>query len=255
MQYIIKMVAPTNVCDFFFKLTVLLLFCGLLNHLRDVVLHGPVVAESYLRNLADASWTALPMCTSALFLIKHMNHLQHCLYEQATTDQLTQIPNRRWFMQKCGSELSTDQILVLLDVDHFKTINDQYGHDQGDICLVALADHIKCALPAKASCARLGGEEFGVLFERISLSDCEFAIEKICEGIEIAVPGHGGVRITLSAGVFQPIRQIEIGQALGLTDRAMYQSKASGRGRYSHAKLGTCDNRLLSRNFQRSALA
>lgn len=255
MQYIIKMVAPTNVCDFFFKLAVLLLVCGFLNHVRDIALNGALAADSYWGNFSDASWTALPMCTSALFLIKHLNHLQHRLYEQATTDQLTQIPNRRWFMQKCGSELKADQILVLLDVDHFKSINDQYGHDCGDICLVAVANHIKDALPATARCARLGGEEFGVLFEQTSLSDCENAAEKMCEGVDFAVPGRGSVRITLSAGVFQPIQHIEIGKAFGLVDRALYQSKASGRGRYSHAKPGCCESQPLTEHFRRSALA
>ena len=80
MQYIIKIVAPCNVRDFFFKLVILLFFCGLLNHIRDVAMHGFLDTRPYWKNLRDATWTALPMCTLALFLIKHLNHLQERLY-------------------------------------------------------------------------------------------------------------------------------------------------------------------------------
>lgn len=235
MEYIVKFVAPTNVGDFFVKLVGFLLLCGLLNHIRDVVVHGAFGAGPYLKNLKDASWTALPMCTSALFLIKHLNHLQECLYQQATTDQLTQIPNRRWFMNHCGAELSTDQILVLLDVDLFKMVNDTYGHDSGDMSLVALAKYISESLPESARCARLGGEEFGVLFEGTCMQDCEDLLDHICKGTEIALPGQRTVRITLSAGVFKPADRMNVVKALGFADRALYQSKAAGRARYTLA--------------------
>jgi len=227
MEQVIKIVAPRNIGDFAVKLLLVLLLCGWLNHLRDIALHG-AAADPYIANLGDAVWTALPMCAIGLWLIQYLNHLQQRLYLQATTDQLTEIPNRRWFMARCGAKLHAGAALVLLDVDHFKNVNDTHGHAIGDRSLKAVVDHILAQLPDQTKCARLGGEEFGILFDKMD-ETVMARIQAICAGFKLTLPDHTTIRLTVSAGVYAVQRVTDFQAAYRLADAALYRAKDAGR--------------------------
>jgi two-component system cell cycle response regulator len=158
----------------------------------------------------------------------------------ATVDGLTGSMNRRAFVaaleqalavcSRYGHELS----LILLDVDHFKQINDRFGHNTGDAVLVELGRHLRSQVRASDITARWGGEEFVVALTCTGESGAlQFAerLRKSIEGLSIAEPSGSRVPVTASIGV----SCFRAGQSLqGLVDRsdqAMYVAKSSGRNR------------------------
>ena len=232
MERFVRLTAPTNWLDFTVKLCVFLLICGGLNHARDVIQHGFADRNSFLDNFVDASFTALPMCSFALLLIGHLQFLQKQLYEHATQDLLTGLHNRRWFMEQTSEDLKPCQALLIIDVDHFKTINDTFGHDVGDRCLVQVAKHLKATIRKTDYCARIGGEEFAIILHDADMqSVCDIA-GRLSAGF-LFDPGTGPPRqITTSVGVsFDSIAQPRV-LALKLADEAAYRAKGQGRAQY-----------------------
>lgn len=167
---------------------------------------------------------------------------QRDLYEQLSrTDPLTGVFNRRHFTARL--EAAAQQAtaggegfsLLILDIDHFKRVNDQFGHVVGDACLVAVADRLQRALPTPgALLARLGGEEFGVLLPGdpgVAVATAEafrFDLSQRpleCEGRRL------DLTVSIGIGAFDPA---EHGDADGLyraVDLALYAAKAHGRNR------------------------
>ncbi|RVT90069.1 diguanylate cyclase [Rhodovarius crocodyli] len=165
--------------------------------------------------------------TARLRAAERLLHAQRALIEQATTDALTGLPNRRRLLEE--ARRAPGAALALLDIDHFKAVNDTHGHDSGDAMLVALAERLK-----EAACfaARLGGEEFALL-----IPDPE-AAEALMEGLRQAVgatrvPLHPGLAlsVTVSIGLALPRAGAGIDQMLREADLALYAAKRAGRDR------------------------
>lgn len=255
MERFVRLIAPTSRRDFLFKLVFFVLFAGGLNHLRSLLAHGWDGANTFYYNLSAAAFTAVPMSMLSLFLIQHLNRLQRELYQQATRDQLTQLPNRRWFLEKCPKVICRRQVFVLLDLDHFKAVNDAHGHDVGDSCLVAMADHMRNVVPEGVQCARLGGEEFGILFPQGQLGDVQGIVDHICAGIDVTVNHNDIIRITASAGILAVDRDIAFQRAFQLTDAALYQAKAAGRAQYAMAHVTGLNDTAQGRYFSKRVTA
>jgi diguanylate cyclase len=158
----------------------------------------------------------------------------------ADTDPLTQVSNRRHIMDaleaKANSNTTPAFCLALLDIDNFKSINDSYGHQVGDIVLKTYAYEISRLLRGRDLVARFGGEEFLILLNNISLHSAVAVIERIhnsLTGIDwSAVEGLDSVRsVTSSIGVaeWSPLQSIE--QLIGRTDSLLYKAKKEGRNR------------------------
>jgi two-component system cell cycle response regulator len=165
--------------------------------------------------------------------------------ELAMTDPLTGIYNRRYFLRHLGRELKRAQrfggevSLLLLDIDHFKRVNDTYGHLVGDVVLKAFAQRLTlCLKRATDWCARLGGEEFAVVLEGTNLAGARACAEKLRLAIAntpIDTPS-GAVKITVSIGVsgLAGLAGRDAATAHSLLDHAdthLYASKAHGRNR------------------------
>ncbi len=159
----------------------------------------------------------------------------------ARTDCLTKIGNRFSFMKTIEEEVKRYKrfkdsfSLVLLDVDNFKNINDQYGHDVGDSVLVELAKITKAFLREVDTICRFGGEEFIVILPKTELgSACKMA-EKLC--LEIAQHPFktvGKVTISLGVGTYQP--DLTINKLIKKVDVALYEAKRSGKNKVCCAK-------------------
>lgn len=164
------------------------------------------------------------------------------LEKQSRTDALTQLDNRRFFDEKlnelCHLSSRNHEILavVVIDCDHFKSVNDNYGHDIGDICLQHVADTLKHALPRTTDvCARYGGEEFSVLLPGTDSEGAMLVAERIRQSVEQAPLHYKNftIEMTVSVGVtahhidnFKP----ELPKALFKeADQALFQAKESGR--------------------------
>ncbi len=161
--------------------------------------------------------------------------------DRATTDMLTGTANKQQFQaqleksmqhaQKSGEPLS----LVLLDLDHFKHINDSFGHAAGDAVLASAARAITAALPAGTPLYRVGGEEFAILVPGAVRSDALAAAERIRAAVAIEPIHHDATHIplTISLGVAQ-LGDAETPAALfNRADRLLYKSKLGGRNRVS----------------------
>ncbi len=158
----------------------------------------------------------------------------------AMLDPLTGIPNRRVLFEGSAQIFNdarrrrTGLAMVVMDIDHFKTINDTYGHAVGDIVIKAVADIIRDSAGGNEIVARLGGEEFAILMPDVSLATASARTELVrirISGLTFAqMPGR---TVTISAGVAlaHPQSEATIHSVLERADHAMYSAKESGRNR------------------------
>jgi photoactive yellow protein len=155
---------------------------------------------------------------------------------RALHDSLTGLPNRAHFREVLAAAIESSQrdghrfFVALLDIDHFKTINDTLGHDKGDILLRAVADRISEALPDDALVARLGGDEFALLLPHRADDDPLAQAEQLIESLRRLIVIEGdSFSITSSLGLAIGAGDSEPGELLKQADLALYRAKADGR--------------------------
>ncbi len=166
------------------------------------------------------------------------------LERAATTDPLTGVLNRASFrsrvedaMARCTGQPAT---LALLDLDHFKSVNDTHGHATGDAALLMLADLLRENLRHEDAIGRIGGEEFGILFTGLPLPASALICDRLREVLAAsAIPTPGGkpLHITMSIGLNPVLPDREIDALFGGADAALYVAKANGRDRTEVAVL------------------
>jgi len=168
---------------------------------------------------------------------------QRKLEEESITDGLTGLKNRRFFDERLAEEFRRAQryadpvSLIMIDLDHFKQVNDRHGHQMGDLVLREAAAAIRASIRDPDICARYGGEEFAVILPKTHLSGALTVAERIWRelGQRIYQPGGAGatvsLRVTASLGVaFYPSKDITSEELLvRFADEALYQAKRSGR--------------------------
>jgi diguanylate cyclase (GGDEF)-like protein/putative nucleotidyltransferase with HDIG domain len=159
---------------------------------------------------------------------------QERLLEQASTDPLTGLFNHRAFHERLREELSRARrhdrplALALLDIDHFKAINDSLGHERGDAVLAAVAARLTECARSEDILARLGGDEFAVLMPETTEGDSLAAVERTRRAIA-AIELEGGLTVSASAGVCGVEHAQDADALVRLADGALYWSKAHGR--------------------------
>jgi diguanylate cyclase (GGDEF)-like protein len=151
---------------------------------------------------------------------------------RARLDPLTQLPNRQALVEVLEA-LPPLPAVLMIDLDHFKQINDQYGHDAGDAVLVAVARAIRDALRPGDFCARMGGEEFCVVLADIETNE---KLLEVTEGVRLAIEAtrpaaFPTVSVTASIGALRLTRDLPVSDALRFADQATYRAKAEGRNR------------------------
>jgi len=166
---------------------------------------------------------------------------QQALEVLAHFDPLTQLPNRALFADRFAQAIAhskrAESLLAVcyLDLDGFKQVNDNFGHETGDQLLVEVAKRIKIKLREGDTVCRLGGDEFALLFENLqSVQQCEDTLSRIhqamAEPFELA---ERHIRIAASSGVtIYPLDMEDPDILLRHADQAMYQAKLDGRNRY-----------------------
>ena len=156
-------------------------------------------------------------------------------------DPLTQLPNRRLLLDRLKQALISSArskkygALLFIDLDNFKTLNDTYGHDAGDIAIKTLADSIKDFLGNDGFVARFGGEEFAVVTSSVPKDDLKEYFEKLRKKIEENVIRFQDqeLRYTISIGVFVRENKEGIQECLHFADLMLYKSKNEGRNKVS----------------------
>jgi diguanylate cyclase (GGDEF)-like protein len=155
---------------------------------------------------------------------------------EARTDALTGLPNRRAFLDMLEEQLVDAKeapfALALIDLDHFKRVNDTYGHDTGDMVLKRIAGLMREHTTRKCIFARLGGEEFGMIVTRDAVDDalaiCEHLREAIA-GKRMADQDGRTFNITASIGIARIVETCSASVAMNCADAPLYAAKAAGR--------------------------
>ena len=157
----------------------------------------------------------------------------------ATIDPLTNLPNRRFTMNKLiafKNELKNNNIpfvILLADVDNFKKINDQFGHDFGDEALIHLAKTFENNIPQNAIASRWGGEEFLIVIPNVTVDEGELVAEKIHNALKASAVSlfSDSVNITLSIGITAANAERSIDLDIKHADELLYKAKEQGKNR------------------------
>lgn len=167
------------------------------------------------------------------------------LEKLVSVDSLTEVANRRRFdellTEELGRSIRSNGFLsvIMIDVDFFKNLNDNYGHAAGDVCLKQVAQSLKNTVRRSAdSIARYGGEEFVAILPDITHDDALAVAEKLRENVarlEIRNPTQANknnvVTVSLGVATVQPLKGFNEDAILKLADKALYEAKQSGRNR------------------------
>ncbi|MDH3305907.1 MAG: diguanylate cyclase [Acidimicrobiia bacterium] len=169
-----------------------------------------------------------------------LEHQMAVISERSITDPLTGVRNRRAFMEKLEEELDrsrrygTPVALAMIDVDHFKDFNDDFGHQAGDDALVQVAQLIENESRSLDVVSRYGGEEFAVILANTDAEGAYALAERFRKAVESAHWDHRTV--TVSIGVATSADSDTIIGIIGAADAAMYAAKASGRNQTTAAE-------------------
>ncbi len=163
----------------------------------------------------------------------------HRLSGEVSTDQLTQVANRRGLLRDFEAECHRMQrhggnlAMGLLDIDNFKRLNDELGHNAGDEALKSLAALVKTSLRPTDTVARYGGEEFVVLLPQTSVPDAQQILARLQRNLSsgLFMHEHKNVMVTFSAGVTGYRSGERIEDALERADQALFEAKRTGKNR------------------------
>ena len=199
-----------------------------------------------MQGSADELQSAVKLRTAELALAnQQLSERERELQHAAFHDPLTELPNRRFLVERCEAALanarrhSETTALLLIDLDHFKPINDKYGHDAGDLMLQTIAQRLREHVRSGDAVARLGGDEFAVL---ICGDDAEQHAREIARRLldELARPvtyGAEHLTVTISIGVaLYPRHANDFTTLYKAADEMLY--KVKGRGRSGSAVCG-----------------
>ncbi len=167
------------------------------------------------------------ICVSALF----DSDTQH--RRASRIDGLTGLPNRRSFNEKMRRLSEQNDVvpsatsLVVVDIDFFKRVNDEFGHDRGDEVLVAVARELDAAFRATDLAYRVGGEEFAVILPAVDSSRAAAMAQSLCERIRTARPGD--IDLTASFGIASTDGSVTPSDLYRQADQALFEAKRAGR--------------------------
>ncbi|MCL1854243.1 MAG: diguanylate cyclase [Clostridia bacterium] len=206
--------------------------------------------SDYSRRLAEERTRLLLLFLCIMFLVLAVivfvltknTKLSKKLKELANYDALTGVYNRRFFMELASFQIARsiragiDCFIIIFDLDHFKKVNDTYGHPAGDKVLTEVAQRVKNSIRPYDILGRYGGEEFVMLMtdiKEINRENAANAVERIRQGICKAPIQFGGSSIPVSAsfGIAYAAPLNDLDAAIQYADDALYQAKAMGRNR------------------------
>lgn len=205
-------------------------------------------AIGFVHHFESVHYAVLIWPTAIVVMIAHcaFAHSYRLRYESelalqtaSNSDPMTGLSNRRYFMPLLRQEISRASrfmhplSLLILDIDHFKDINDLHGHPTGDLVICTIATICQNTARQIDTPARIGGEEFAILLPEVGIEGALIAAERIRAAVEnTAIKSIAGVPLsfTISIGVAErPLDVVSDKQLISLADAALYKAKASGR--------------------------
>lgn len=181
----------------------------------------------------------LPISLIMANMSRHLANAKAELQVQADTDPLTGLTNRRSFFRSAEQVLEghrdnlTPAALLVIDADHFKELNDSYGHAIGDRALVTIAEILRDNFRQTDLTCRVGGEEFAVLLPGMSSDDAKDIANRVVEHVNGSPLQEAGaiIEFSVSCGVADTSTSYDLSVLFKAADDAMYQAKQQGRNR------------------------
>lgn len=197
--------------------------------LMDEFLRQPLWISTYGEDIARVTGMLL-VTLGVLWLIRHSARTMQELERLSYHDSLTGLCNRRMLARRTAERGEASYSLLMLDLDHFKAVNDEFGHDGGDEALREIADLLRAAFRDGDEIFRLGGEEFAVLLDPVPDEKLREAAESLRRRVGDHV-ARSGARVTVSVGAGTRNPGELPGQLMRRVDRALYRAKDAGRNR------------------------
>ena len=186
--------------------------------------------------------TVMPAVLGLALRVADLSRVNRQLKVAAATDPLTACLNRGAFVRHVERQLSDGQAgaLLVIDADHFKSINDRFGHDEGDAALTLIAGAMRSVLRAGDAVGRLGGEEFGVYLAGVSPRLGMMVAERIRRAVNLIVFAPGGrlEQLSVSIGGADTADSADFEALFHIADQRLYVAKRLGRNR---VEMGTED--------------
>ncbi|WP_428717795.1 GGDEF domain-containing protein [Undibacterium curvum] len=239
----VAVVVPSNMPRFTWLLMLVNLTCFTLMEFFGVPAASEIAAMDleHLKSFQMLVFLSMTLSISAAVYFADWSYfvLEDRLIKLASQDFLTGLPNRRAFhshlKRKQASAKATEgsYCICILDIDHFKKVNDTYGHDIGDEVLKFVAQHLKDSVRVGDFVARLGGEEFVLFMPEIDLTDAIHVAERVRKAIDMCVYEGNGITIhvTISIGIIESYPDATDAELFELADQALYRAKQNGRNK------------------------
>ena len=210
--------------------------------------HGVLAAANASRPLLGTDEELVASAAEQVALALERYRFLAVVQRQASIDDLTSLYNHRFLVDYLGQQvalaerLNNPLAILMLDIDHFKVLNDTHGHQAGDAALAAFAQTLLSCVRRSDLAARYGGEEFSVVMANTTAQDARIVAEKIRAAVaETPIEIRGGVSISLTVsigGAAYPEDTETASELLALADEALYSAKRAGRDRTRMASDG-----------------
>jgi len=196
------------------------------------------LAPTLVMSVVTPILVATPVAWQFCVIIRDLDKAERELKILAMTDDLTGLDNRRQFVELATRHISYirrfggEAALIVFDIDHFKKINDTYGHQAGDVVLKSLVAPIRSQLREVDTFARIGGEEFAILLPHAGLEMALRVAERIRRAVACSESFSEGTGLTISLGVAAAEgANAQYDELFDQADKALYAAKQNGRNR------------------------
>ncbi|MEO1188019.1 MAG: GGDEF domain-containing protein [Pseudomonadota bacterium] len=206
--------------------------------------YEPQIHQQAMRTAIILPLIIVPLCTGIVGFQSIRNHRRMLAVSKlARTDEMTGLANRRAFMHAAIERFEATDFeysglsVMIIDLDHFKQVNDVHGHDAGDEVLIHASQQITLACPPDSLVARLGGEEFAVLMPYETVTDLHQRAEAIRARVASEPCNYQGklIHVSASLGVGIAHPRDTVSSVLSRADNALYEAKDQGRNRFQIA--------------------
>ena len=211
----------------------LLWIVGMTTDLLNEVVVQPGWIDIYLNDLCKT----LGMVITAYGLFKTMLFMQKMhnrLAQEFVIDELTKVYNRRCFYQNVKNAVTNPYTILIIDIDHFKSINDNFGHDMGDQVLKEFAGKVNALFESENIFARIGGEEFAGYFPSSNIDDVAKFSQAVLELVH-TIKVKDDRFLTVSIGIAKRISDEALDSVMKRADQALYLAKKNGRDHFEIA--------------------
>jgi diguanylate cyclase (GGDEF)-like protein len=206
----------------------------------DRILKGEVIVLDIFAATVIVGILAPIISYGFIYLTQELNVAEQKMRVLATTDSLTGALNRRYFFERGQNELERalryghEMSMLILDIDHFKQVNDRFGHQAGDFVLGQLAEMAEQSIRSTDLLGRYGGEEFIMILPETGLDEARAVAERMRQRVEghTFVFDQQAIQITISIGISSWTNpDIELDDLISRADRSLYAAKDAGRNR------------------------